>query len=63
MIRGTTERSEVELKVSLLGLDSQNHDTCFKKQIYGITVFYLVSMVFDFIMYLLGEDAIDKNDI
>lgn len=63
MIKGTTERSEVELKVSLLGLDSFNHDMCFKKQIYGITVFYLISMVFDFIMYKLGEDVIQSKDI
>lgn len=66
LIKGTTERSEVDekfLRVSLLGLDSQNHDMCFKKQIYGITTFYLVSMVVDFVMYLLGEDVINSGDI
>ena len=63
VIKATTERSEVDLKHSLLGLETFNHDMCFKMQIYGITAFYIVCMVFEFIMFLLGEAALKNNKI
>jgi hypothetical protein len=51
------------LQQSLLGLNSKEHDLCFIKQIHLIAYFYLVNVVVDVMLFLLGDFLLGNGDL
>ena len=49
--------------MSLLGLKSQEHDICLRKQIDGLSIFYVLNLITDFILYIVSEYAINDEDV
>jgi hypothetical protein len=49
--------------MSRLGLASYNHDICFIKQIYLITMFYIVNVIIEFLIYFLGNDVFSQKGV
>ena len=46
------------ISMSMLGLETYEHDLCLIKQVNILTMFYLVNIFVQIFLYLLGNDAI-----
>ena len=55
------QTNQLGLETSYLGLSSHNHDKCFMKQIYTISMYYFINVLTDFMLFILGKEALDEH--
>ena len=55
------KNSELQYETSNLGLSSKNHDNCFLKQIYTISMYYFINVMTDLMLFALGYEALDEH--
>ena len=63
LVRSFTVRSNEDVMKSHIGLRSNEHDVCFIKQVYLISLFYIVNVAVEVLGYYLGEEALRTDEI
>ena len=55
------QSSVFDAEISNLGLSSKNHDICFIKQIYTISMYYFIEVLTDMMLFILGYEALSDH--